>query len=48
METVSNRKFNIQDSDNLKINEEFKEKNWDYFNKEQLIFNNNELYICVY
>lgn len=48
METVSNRKFNIKDSDNLKINEEFKEKNWDYFNKEQLIFNNNELYICVY
>ena len=28
--------------------EEFLQKNWDSFDKEQLIFEGNNLYICMY
>jgi len=31
-----------------KYQEEFAQKDWNYFDKEQLIFEENNLYICMY
>ena len=31
-----------------KYKEDFEQKNWDFFDKEQLIFDESNLYICMY
>ena len=36
----------VENNDNLK--EYFKEKDWDNFNDEQIIFKNNTIHLCVY
>ena len=33
---------------NNEYKEEFEQKDWSFFDKEQLIFDNNNLYICLY
>ena len=47
IEFYSGEYFNIVGvPDNYKT--EFLEKNWDFFDKDQLIFEGNNLYICMY
>lgn len=47
IELYSGEHFNqISVPDNYK--KDFSQKNWDFFNKDQLIFEGNNLYICMY
>ena len=39
---------NIKEETSNKYELYFKTKDWDCFNKEQFIFEDNTLYICVY
>lgn len=47
IELYCGEKFNQVDVP-TKYKEEFEQKNWDFFDKEQLIFDGNNLYICMY
>ena len=47
MKYYSNRDFELIDKDE-QIELEFKEKNWDYFSKEQVIIKDNVVHICNY
>lgn len=47
IELYSGENFNIVEVPD-KYKTEFSEKNWDFFEKDQLIFEGNNLYICMY
>lgn len=47
IELYRGKKFNKIDVPN-EYKEEFEQKDWSFFDKEQLIFDNNNLYICLY
>ena len=42
------RTFSWNMNQNKEIKQKFEEKNWDTFSKEQLIFDQDTLHICVY
>ena len=49
MEYVTGRNFNVSEMTNEEIRKDFEEKDWDVLVlDEQLIFENDTLYICVY
>lgn len=47
IELYSGKRFNKIEVPN-EYREEFLQKDWSFFDKEQLIFDNNNLYICLY
>lgn len=47
LEYYAKKQFNVVQK-NEKIEEYFKNKNWDFYNEEQLVFNDNTLHLCCY
>lgn len=47
LKLYTNRDFKVINNDTNK-KEEFLQKNWDYFSKEQVIFENNVMHLCIF
>ena len=47
LKLYTNRDFKVINNDTNK-KEEFSQKNWDYFSKEQVIFENNVMHLCIF
>lgn len=49
MKYISNRDFIVKDLTDNQIKKEFENKDWNEYNpNEQMIFNGDTLYLCVY
>ena len=48
LDGVLDRKLIVEESKNEEYNEYFKSKDWNAFNKEQLIFEGDTLYLGIY